>query len=179
MAKAPTTNRISKARSRTERAGLRRYLAAAIVIRLADEGARVALVLHALERTDSATIGGLLVAALLIPQVVAAPAIGLLTDRARQPRWVLTASTLGFAVSLAGVALMLGRLPLPLVVAVLLLGGCCGPSLTGGLTSQLSTLVPESSLPRAFGADSLTYNLSGIAGPAVAAIVSGAAGGGT
>lgn len=57
MAKAPTTNRICKARSRTERAGLRRYLAAAIVIRLADEGARVALVLLALERMDSATIG--------------------------------------------------------------------------------------------------------------------------
>jgi hypothetical protein len=47
------------------------------------------------------------------------------------------------------------------------------------LTSQLSTLVPEASLPRAFGADSLTYNLSGIAGPAVAAIVSGAAGAAT
>jgi hypothetical protein len=31
MAKAPTTNRINQAKSRTERAGLRRYLAAAIL----------------------------------------------------------------------------------------------------------------------------------------------------
>jgi hypothetical protein len=100
----------------------------------------------------------------------------LLTDRARQPRWLPAASVVGFAASLAAVALLLGRVPLPVVVAVLLLGGCCGPSLTGGLTSQLSRLVPDASLPRAFGADSLTYNLSGIAGPADAAIVSGAAG---
>jgi predicted MFS family arabinose efflux permease len=62
---------------------------------------------------------------------------------------------------------------------MLLVGGCCGPSLTGGLTSQLPRLVSESSLPRAFGADSLTYNVSGIAGPAVAAVIAGAAGAGT
>jgi predicted MFS family arabinose efflux permease len=77
------------------------------------------------------------------------------------------------------VAFMLGRVPLPVVVAMLLVGGCCGPSLTGGLTSQLPRLVSESSLPRAFGADSLTYNVSGIAGPAVAAVIAGAAGAGT
>jgi predicted MFS family arabinose efflux permease len=62
------------------------------------------------------------------------------------------------------------------VVVLLLVGGCCGPSLTGGLTSQLPRLVSESSLPRAFGADSLTYNVSGIAGPAIAAVIAGAAG---
>jgi MFS family permease len=164
---------------RTGIRGLPRYLITAVLIRLADEGARVGLVLLALERMNSAAVGGLLVAVLLVPQVVAAPAIGLLTDRARQPRWVLTISVAGFAASLAAVALMLGRVPLPVVVAMLLVGGCCGPSLTGGLTSQLPRLVSESSLPRAFGADSLTYNVSGIAGPAVAAVIAGAAGAGT
>lgn len=93
---------------------------------------------------------------------------------------MLTASVAGFAAALTAVAFLLGRVPLPLVVAVLLVGGCCGPSLTGGLTSQLpSLLTSESSLPRAFGADSLTYNVSGIAGPAVAAVVAGAAGAAT
>jgi MFS family permease len=177
--KVAATDRLMQTAPRSGARGLRRYLIAAVLIRLADEGARVALVLIALQRTNSAAVGGLLVAALLVPQVVAAPAVGLLTDRARQPRWLLTASVVGFAASLAAVALLLGRVPLPVVVAVLLLGGCCGPSLTGGLTSQLSRLVPDASLPRAFGADSLTYNLSGIAGPAVAAIVSGAAGAAT
>jgi MFS family permease len=164
---------------RTGGRGLQRYLITAVLIRLADEGARVSLVLLALERMNSAAVGGLLVAVLLVPQVVAAPAIGLLTDRARQPRWVLTISVAGFAASLAAVAFMLGRVPLPAVVAMLLIGGCCGPSLTGGLTSQLPRLVSESSLPRAFGADSLTYNVSGIAGPGVAAVIAGAAGAAT
>jgi MFS family permease len=142
----------SSTASRTGTRGLQRYLITAVLVRLADEGARVGLVLLALERTKSAAVGGLLVAVLLVPQVVAAPAIGLLTDRARQPRWVLTISVAGFAASLAAVAFLLGRVPLPVVVAILLLGGCCGPSLTGGLTSQLPTLISESSLPRAFGA---------------------------
>jgi MFS family permease len=169
----------SSTASRTGTRGLQRYLITAVLVRLADEGARVGLVLLALERTKSAAVGGLLVAVLLVPQVVAAPAIGLLTDRARQPRWVLTISVAGFAASLAAVAFLLGRVPLPVVVAILLLGGCCGPSLTGGLTSQLPTLISESSLPRAFGADSLTYNVSGIAGPALAAVIAGAASAGT
>jgi MFS family permease len=152
---------------------LSRYLVAAVFVRLADEGARVALVLLALDRLGHAGAGGVLVAALLIPHVVAAPGIGLLADRIQQPRWVITGAAGGFAASLAGVAACLGRLPMWVSVVVLLLGGCCGPALTGGLTSQLSALVSEGSLPRAFGADSLGYNVSGIAGPAMAALVAG------
>ncbi|MFP5283982.1 MAG: MFS transporter, partial [Actinomycetes bacterium] len=129
--------------------------------------------LLALDRTRSAAIAGVLVAALLIPHVVAAPGVGWLTDRARRPRLVLTGAALGFAGSLAAVALLLGRVPLVAVVAVLLAGGCCGPALTGGLTSQLAGLVRKPGLPRAFGADSLTYNVSGIAGPAVAGTLAG------
>ena len=99
---------------------------AAVLVRLADEGARVALVLLALNVQTARQSVGCWSLLCLSSQVVAAPVIGLLTDRARQPRWVLTASVVGFAVSLAGVAFMLGRVPLPLVIAVLLLGGCCG-----------------------------------------------------
>jgi MFS family permease len=152
---------------------LSRYLAAVVFVRLADEGARVALVLLALDRLGNAGAGCVLVAALLIPHVVAAPGVGLLADRIQQPRWVITGAAGGFAASLAGVAACLGRLPMWVSVVVLLLGGCCGPALTGGLTSQLSALVSEGSLPRAFGADSLGYNVSGIAGPAMAALVAG------
>lgn len=86
MAKADTSDRTDQARSGASTRALPSYLITAVLIRLADEGARVALVLLALERTGSAAVGGLLVAVLLVPQVVAAPAIGLLTDRARQPR---------------------------------------------------------------------------------------------
>lgn len=151
--------------------GLPGYLGAAILVRLADEGARVGLVLLALDRTQNAGVGGALVAALLIPHVVAAPAVGWLTDRARRPRLVLTAAALGFAATLAAAALLVGRVPLPYVLAVMAVGGCCGPALTGALTSRLARLVPAERLPRAYGADSLTYNVSGIAGPALAGTV--------
>lgn len=158
---------------RVPRAALPRYLLAAVLVRLADEGARVALLLLALARTGDPALGGLLVAALLVPHVLAAPAVGLLTDRSARPRRVLATAALGFGTALAGAALALGVLPPVAVAAVLLLGGCCGPALTGGLSSQLRGLVPAPSLPRAFGADATSYNLAGIAGPALAAALAG------
>jgi MFS family permease len=149
------------------------YVVGAVLVRLADEGARLALVLVALDRINSARVGGALVAALMVPQVVAAPAVGLMTDRARAPRLVIGAAMLGFSGALVATALGLGRMPLALVLAVLVAGGCCAPALTGGLTSQLSGVVSKDLLPRAFGIDSLTYNVSGIAGPALVAVISG------
>jgi MFS family permease len=149
---------------------LRRYLVAAVLVRLADEGARVALVLLALQRTSSAAVGGALVAALLVPHVVAAPAVGLLIDRARRPQRVLAGAALGFALTLTTATATLGQVPFVVVIAVLLVGGTCGPALTGGLISQLGALVAPDELPRAFGLDSLTYNVSGIAGPALAGL---------
>jgi Major Facilitator Superfamily len=149
------------------------YTAAAVLVRLADEGTRLALVLLALDRTNSARVGGALVAALLVPQVLAAPVVGLVTDRARAPSLVLGACAFGFASALFATAIGLGRAPLPLIVAVLVVGGCCGPALTGGLTSQLSGVVSNEFLPRAFGIDSLTYNVSGVVGPALVAVLSG------
>jgi len=107
----------------------------------------------------------------LVSHVVAAPVVGLLADRASRPRLVVASAARGFGCALAVTAAGLGRLPLPVVLAVLVAGGCCGPALTGGLTSQLSALVPGERLPRAFGLDSLTYNSAGIIGSAVAAVL--------
>ncbi len=154
------------------------YLVAACLVRFADEGSRVALVLLAVQRTGSAGTGGILIAALLVPHVVAAPAVGLLVDRARQPRWVLAVAASGFAAALAVAGVGVGRVPLPVVLGALVAGGCCGPALTGALTSQLSGLVPAESLPRAFGLDSLTYNIAGIAGPALAGVLAAGFGAG-
>jgi MFS family permease len=159
--------------------GIGRYAAAAAAVRTADEGARVGLALLALERTGSAGLGGMLVAVLLVPHVLAAPVVGLLVDRSRRPGVLLGAAAIGFGAALLTAALALGRLPAPVVLAVLLAGGCCGPALTGGLSSRLDTLVPADRLSRAFGVDSLTYNTAGIAGPAVAAVLAGAVSAGT
>ena len=151
-----------------------RYLAAAVLARIADEGARVSLVLLALERTGSAAIGGTMVAALLIPHLMAAPLVGVLVDRARQPRWVLASAMLIFAGNLCSTAALLGHAPLWLIYVLLLGGGCCGPALTGGLTSQLPALVGKDKTPRAFGLDSLFYNIASMVGPAVAGITAAA-----
>lgn len=150
-----------------------RYGTAAAAVRTADEGARVALALLALERTGSAGLGGALVAVLLVPHVLAAPVVGLLVDRSRRPGLLLGAAAAGFGVALLVAAAGLGRLPAAVVLAALLVGGCCGPALTGGLSSRLGAMVPADRLPRAFGLDSLTYNTAGIAGPAVAAVLAG------
>jgi MFS family permease len=150
------------------------YATAALLVRLADEGARVGLVLLAVERLESATVGGLLVAVLLVPHVVAAPLVGLLADRARRPQLVVAVAAMAFGVALGSTGATLGRLPLPLVVIVLVAGGCCGPALTGALTSQLPALLPAERLSRAFGLDSLIYNVAGMAGPALAAVLAGA-----
>jgi MFS family permease len=61
---------------------------------------------------------------LLIPHVVAAPLVGVLVDRARQPRWVLASAMLIFAGGLFCAAALLGHAPLGLVYVLLLVGGC-------------------------------------------------------
>jgi Major Facilitator Superfamily len=150
------------------------YLTATVLARIADEGARVSLVLLALDRTGSAAIGGTMVAALLIPHVVAAPLVGVLVDRVRQPRWVLASAMLIFAGSLFSAAALMGQAPLCLIYALLLVGGCCGPAITGGLTSQLPALVGKDKTPRAFGLDSLFYNVASMVGPAAAGVTAAA-----
>lgn len=67
------------------------YVAGGLLVRVADEGARVGLILLSMERTGSPALGGLLVSALLVPHVVAAPAMGLLADRSRRPQLIVAA----------------------------------------------------------------------------------------
>src|SRR5581483_5653900 len=60
------------------------YLTSAFLARTADEGARVALVMLASQRAGSPALGGALVAALMIPHVIAAPVAGALADSVRR-----------------------------------------------------------------------------------------------
>jgi hypothetical protein len=151
------------------------YAVAAVLVRGADEGARVALVLLALERARSAALGGLLVAALLVPHVVAAGVVGAAADRSRRPLRLVAAASAGFAAALIVTSLTVGRLPTVVVIGVLLAGGCCGPALLGALSSRLPTLVTPGGAPRAFGVDAMTYGVAGMLGPAVAGVVAGRA----
>lgn len=156
------------------RTRLLQYAASATLVRLSDEGARVALSLLAVAAGLGTRVGGLLIAVLLVPHVVAAPAVGAFIDRSARPVRRVAVLAVGFALGLGLAGVVAGRGPLAAVVLVLLLAGCCGPALTGGLSSALPDLVRPSALPRAFGVDALTYNVAGICGPALAAVVAGA-----
>jgi MFS family permease len=154
---------------------LARYTAAAALARLADEGSRVALLLLVLGDGHGAAYGGLLIAALMVPHVAAAPVVGALADRVRRRRPLYVAGLLTYAAALLGAALCAGPAPVA-AFALAVLAGCCAPLMIGGLTSLLGELAPGN-LPRAFGLDATSYSVAGIAGPAVAALVAGWLGG--
>ncbi|MGW2103967.1 MFS transporter [Streptomyces olivaceoviridis] len=153
-----------------------RYLHVALLVRLACEGARVGLVVLAVDRTRSTSFGGALVAALLVPGVIAAPLAGALADRVRRRRLFHGGCLVFYGTGLAAVAMLAGRASAPVVLAVAGTAGCCTPLLTGGLTSLLGDLLPPTALNRAFSLDAVSYNLAGIAGPALASALAAATG---
>jgi MFS family permease len=150
--------------------GLARYVGAAVLVRGADSGATVGLVLLAAHQHQAASAGGLLVAALNAPHL-AGPWLATRLDRATDRRRLLAATYLCYAVALALAAFAVGHGPLWWAITAAAAAGCCGPLLTGGLSSVLGELAGESSGHRARGWDALTYGIGGTAGPAAVAAV--------
>jgi MFS family permease len=151
--------------------GIPRYLVAAFLARLADDGSRVLLLLLAIDRLESAAIGGVLVACFLLPHVLAAPTTGVLADRAQNRSRFQAIALLGFGASLAAIGTLSGQVPLVVVVLIALAGGCLGPLVTGGMTSLLGLMAPPGARDRLYGLDVLTYNAAGIVGPPGAALL--------
>ncbi|MCX4524522.1 MULTISPECIES: MFS transporter [unclassified Streptomyces] len=152
--------------------GFGRYLAAALAARFASEGMGMAVVLLALERTGSAAYGAYVLTAWLAPHVLAAPLAGAAAARTRRPRLFYVATLSGFTAAAAALAVLLGRAPAPVVLAVAVLGGACGPMVTGGLSSLVAGLVPEGARrDRAYGWDASTYNAASVTAPAVVGLV--------
>ncbi|MGN6443922.1 MFS transporter [Amnibacterium sp.] len=143
------------------------YLAGAIPVRLVTNGAGVALALAAATRLDSVAVGGLLIAVLNAPSVVAAPVIGALTDAVRSPKRFMLAGAAVLAAALA-LAAFVGTVPLAVVVIALAAGGCAVPVFIGGLSAWVDEAMPGDHA-RGFAVDALSYNIAGIAGPAIVA----------
>ncbi|MEV7544708.1 MFS transporter [Streptomyces sp. NPDC089915] len=155
--------------------GFGRYLAAALAARFASEGMGMAVVLLALERTGSAAHGAFVLTAWMAPHVLAAPVAGAAAGRARRPRLFYAGALAGFTAAVAGLAALLGRAPVPVVLAVAVLGGSCGPVVTGGLSSLVAGLVPEGpGRDRAYGWDASTYNAAAVTAPAVVSLAGAA-----
>jgi MFS family permease len=154
-----------------------RYLLASIPLRLAGSGSTVVLPILAVQRLHDVAIGGGLVAASLAPSVIMAPLVGVILDRTRHPRRWVAASGLITAAAF-GLSAFLGTLPLWTIVAGLIVSGAASPFFLGGLSSFVTDGFSDER--RAYAADALSYNVGGVAGPGLAAIVVslGAAGAG-
>lgn len=152
--------------------GFGRYLAAALAGRFASEGMGMAVVLLAVERTGSAAHGAFVLTAWLAPHVLAAPLAGTAAARARRPRLFYAGALAGFTAAVAALSVLLGRAPVPVVLAVAVLGGTCGPVVTGGLSSLVAGLLPEGpARDRAYGWDASTYNAAAVTAPAAVSVV--------
>ena len=154
--------------------GLARYVSAAVLVRGADSGAAVGLVLLALDPglhvRNAAAAGGLLAATLSAPHLVG-PWLAYRLDRSRDSRRLLAAAYLLYAAALATGSLAVGRVPLVAALLAVAIAGCCGPLLTGGLSSRLAGIRGSGGRAphREQGWDALTYGLGGTAGPALVA----------
>lgn len=152
--------------------GLAVLFTASTSARLANEAARVALVLLVLDRTGSPALAGALVAALTLPALVTGPLLGAWLDRTAHRRTAFVANEVLLVCVLVGVLLVAGHGPSWAVVALGGLAGMTLPVLTGGFTGLIAPLVPAHLLRRAYGAESTSYNVAGVVGPALAGTVS-------
>jgi MFS family permease len=154
--------------------GLAVLFTASTTARLANESARVAVVLLVLDRTGSPALAGALVAALTLPALLTGPLMGAWLDRTRHRRRAFVANQVLLPLVLVGLLLTAGEAPSWVVVALGALAGLTLPVLTGGFTGLLAPLVPAALLRRAYGAESTSYNVAGVAGPALAGVLAAA-----
>ncbi|WP_091082588.1 MFS transporter [Nonomuraea wenchangensis] len=179
-----------------------RYLAGAAAARTADEMSGPALLIAGLAVTGSPVVASLLLAGLTVSAAAGGPLLGVLLDRARRPGRLLAGCVVAYAGGLLVIVSGLGRLPEAALVAVAVAAGVVGPALTGGWTAQLPSVTgparqdgadpsdagatpPDRADPsdasdagaaplgRASALDAMTYNVAGLAGPALAGVIAG------
>ncbi|MBP1326814.1 MFS family permease [Leucobacter exalbidus] len=149
---------------------LARYVLAATLVRSADGGAIVAIVLLAQTSGQPGWVAGLLGASITAPHLFG-PFIARRLDTAPDGRKIIALAAVIHGVLLAIAALLL-PVTWPVVPALLLIvSGLFGPMLTGGVSSRLPSIAGPAQLSqrRAQGWDVASYGFSGTLGPAVVA----------
>lgn len=149
---------------------LSRYVFAATLVRSADGGAVVAIIVLAQASGHPPWVSGLLGAAITAPHLLG-PLIARRLDTARDGRIVIAISAVAHGVLLGIAALILPN-AWPIWPALLLgISGLFGPMLTGGVSSRLPSIAgPEqTSQRRAQSWDVASYGISGTIGPAAVA----------
>ncbi|WP_159788346.1 MFS transporter [Streptomyces sp. NHF165] len=159
---------------------MKAYLTTAFLARLADEGVGVVLALLALERTGSPAQGAFVLTAWTAPHAVAAAPAGAAAERARSPRLFHAGALAVFGAAIVLLGLGLGRVPTPAVCCVAVVGGSCGPLVTGGLSGLVARLAAAGpARARAYALDATTYNAASVAAPALVGTVGATLGAGT
>jgi MFS family permease len=156
--------------------GIGALLVSATVSRLADQSASIALVLVVIARTHNPRLAGLVVAAFTVPTLLTGPVIGAYLDQLRAKRALFVANQAILAAALAGVVVLAGHAPGVVLIVLGLCAGLTAPVLTGGFSSLVPLVVPPGGLRRANALDAASYNVGGLAGPALVAVIAGAAG---
>jgi MFS family permease len=153
-----------------------RFVGAATFARVADEMFSVGVVLLALERTGSAAVAGLLVAAITLPSLITAPLLGAWLDLRGRRKSLMMLDQVIASAALVAIALLLGHAPDALVVAIAFLAGLTWPLSFGGFTSLIPVIVSDELLPRANAVEATSFNFALIAGPLLAGAIAGLAG---
>jgi len=150
---------------------------AATLVRLADGGAVVAVVLLAQPSGKPGWMSGMLGAAIIAPHLLG-PFIARRLDTAGDGRRVIAVSALAHGLLLEEAGLLLPVTWTVVPALLLVLAGVFGPMLTGGASSRLPSIAGPSqeSQRRAQGWDVASYGVSGMLGPAVVAWISAATG---
>ena len=156
---------------------LARYVFAATLVRSADGGAVVAVVLLAQASGKPGWVSGMLGAAITAPHLLG-PFIARRLDIADDGRRVIAVSALAHGLLLGTAGLLLPVAWTVVPTTLLVLSGMFGPMLTGGVSSRLPSIagLSRTSQRRAQSWDVASYGVSGTLGPAVVAWISAAAG---
>lgn len=155
-----------------------RYMAGAVAARTGDEMSGPALLVTGLTVTGSPVTASWLLAGLTVSAAVGGPLLGVLLDRTRRPGRLLAWCLCGYAAGLLLILHGLGRAPDAALVAVAVVAGLLGPALAGGWTAQLPLVAGPGRMGRANALDSMSYNVAGLAGPAVVGVMAAADDGG-
>lgn len=150
------------------RSPLPAYLATATLARSATESAGPALLVAVIATLGSATTGSYIVASLTASAAIGGPIVGALIDRARSPRLGFIGAIAVMGIGLATIAVALGHIPVPAVMALAVVAGLGYPALTGAWSAQLPKLVSPDRITSAYASDAATYSVAAVVAPPLA-----------
>jgi MFS family permease len=168
-------DRVSLRRLRAQ-PGYLPFVSAATLARVSDEMFSVGVVLLVLDRTGSAGLAGLAVAAITLPSLVSGPLLGAWLDLTGRRRRLMVIDQLLISTMLVVLVLVAGNAPDWVIPLVVLMAGLTYPLSFGGFTSFIPVLIPDDLLPPANAFETSSFNGALVIGPALAGGLSAAFG---